>query len=166
MQFGIIYTVEVANGTRLKPFVPKGNKWRCTERDDTTSELGHYDESDVPEGVTDAEKFGFWCFGRHRKYCACLTKKQFEAFIAHTGMTMSTVETGGSIGAPTPDGICIGNMPAVCFELRHDPHEGKGYRYDLNAYVTPYPEVKRGEKRGFVDRDFERTRKAMLNIWG
>ena len=55
---------------------------------------------------------GDWEKGKHRKWCAMLTKAQFTEFVRATGLVAESTETLGSIGAP---GFGFGWSPAISF---------------------------------------------------
>lgn len=69
------------------------------------------------------------------------------------GLVAEDVQTMGSLGAP---GFGFGWAPAISFN-------GDDEDAILNAYVTPLPEV---EKEGFDERDWQRVREAVLNVYG
>lgn len=152
--FGIIYTVDCHGTRNLRQFEPTSRRaWRITEY--------------APDGTYDE----YW--GRdykHRKYVAVLTRDQFEEFVDDACLVASTVQTLGSLGAPTPGGGCsLGILPAVSFDYRSD-------EYELNAYVTPYVVRASREKResqewepvraeGMNDRDWDRLRDGILALY-
>lgn len=105
---------------------------------------------------------------KHRKYTALLNKSEFQQFVDKSDLVASTVETMGSLGAPSPDGMVLGIVPAVCFDYRSGD-------YELNAYVTPYVvRQRRGRQKGVYDsvrkagcgeRDWDRLRDAIIAKW-
>jgi len=103
-----------------------------------------------------AELFGGKC--KHRKYCALLTRKQFDRFLFDTGLFPEDVETMGSLGAP---GCGYGIAPAVSF--RNDDPEAI-----QSAYVTPIPEVepRRPLTPERCEQVWQRVRSAMLATFG
>jgi hypothetical protein len=140
MQFSIIYSVDVPEDVDVMDYSPPHVEelWDETE-DDDQYEYGYLE--------------GCWENGHHRKWCALLTREQFEEFIEHCGLFAEDVQTFGSLGAPC---FGFGWAPAISFRS-----------HDLNviqfAYVTPIPEVK---KDHFDERDWERVRSAVLAIYG
>jgi len=106
----------------------------------------------------DQRDFGYlggeWDKHKHRKYCAILTRKQFDRFITDQCLIAEDVETMGSIGAP---GFGFGWAPAISFN-------GESSEVLQNAYVTPVPQVEC--VNGFSDRDWDRIRHAVLSIYG
>jgi hypothetical protein len=118
-----------------KPPKEQKDYWKLTE----------YGESDFENWV-------------HCKWCACLSQQQFEIFVNHTNLVYSSVETLGSLGAPTPDGnINIGWSPAICFDLCED-------NFILMAYITPYLE----ETDSFTpdDNGWKEIRRYLKNHYG
>ena len=148
MQFGVIYSIDVPGRKtkfgEMSPMNIPGQKgiWCKTEGDE------QYDY-DYLENE--------WKAGRHGKYCACLTKKQFIDFVKQTNLFADSIETMGSLGCPNPNGICLSLSPAICFN-------GDFRDKIAKAYVTPYPEIKK--KTVFTERDWKRIRKTMIRIFG
>jgi hypothetical protein len=139
MLISVIYSVDVPQGVSLKSYTPPNcSLWTRTEGDDQY-EYGYLE--------------GRWEKGKHRKWTALLTRKQFDAFVSKLGMVAEDVQTMGSLGAP---GFGFGWAPAISF----NGDDENGF---LNAYVTPVPEV---EKDSFTDRDWHRVREAVLNVYG
>lgn len=141
MLFSVIYSADCPQSESIGCFrPPKVRKlWDVTEGDE---EYGYsYLEGD-------------WEKGKHRKWCAMLTKDQFNDFVESTGLVAESTPTMGSIGAP---GFGFGWSPAICF--RDDGSD----RAILFAYVTPVPET---SKQSLDERDWERIRRAMLNVFG
>jgi hypothetical protein len=97
---------------------------------------------------------GEWEKGKHRKYTAFLTRKQFERFVGHLCLRAEDVETGGSLTG-------MGLQPAISFN-------GDDYSALLNAYVTPVPEnwKTKEEMTGKTERDWQRVRRAVINHFG
>jgi hypothetical protein len=140
MQFSLIYSVDVPEGVDVMDYSPPHVEelWDETE-DDDQYEYGYLE--------------GCWENGHHRKWCALLTREQFEEFIEHCDLFAEDVQTLGSLGAP---GFGFGWAPAISFRS-DDPNAIQ------SAYVTPIPEV---EKDRFDERDWERVRGAVLAIYG
>ncbi len=140
MLFSVIYSIDCPRSEKIGRFRPPNARklWNMTEGDE------QYDY-----GYLEGE----WERGKHRKWCAMLTKEQFQEFIDHTGMIAEDVETMGSIGAP---GFDIGWAPAISFQ-----DDGTEWAI-LSAYVTPIPQVR---KQGFDERDWRRVRQAVLNVF-
>jgi len=139
MLFSVIYSVDVPKAVSIKPYTPpQRSLWTVTEGDEQF-EYGYLE--------------GRWEKGKHRKWTALLTRKQFDAFVEKLGLVAEDVQTMGSLGAP---GFGFGWSPAVSF--RNDDEDAI-----LNAYVTPIPEV---EKASFNDRDWQRVRAAIINVYG
>jgi hypothetical protein len=69
------------------------------------------------------------------------------------GLVAEDVQTMGSLGAP---GFGFGWSPAVSF--RNDDEDAI-----VSAHVSPIPEV---EKQAFDDRDWQRVRAAIINVYG
>jgi hypothetical protein len=141
MQFAVIYSADCPRTESIARFRPPHARrlWDQTEGDN------QYEFSYL-EGV--------WEHGKHRKWCAMLNKDQFQEFVEATGLVAEDVRTMGSIGAP---GFGVGWAPAISFT---DNGEDRAI---LNAYVTPIPETRKQE---FEERDWERVRRAVLNVYG
>lgn len=82
-----------------------------------------------------------------------LTREQFDEFIDRCGLIAESTETMGSIGAP---GFGIGWSPAISFR-GDDPDAIQ------NAYVTPLPEVSKGQ---CDEDDWRRVKSAVLAVYG
>lgn len=139
MQFSVIYSVDVPADTDVLDFAPPNvAEWDETE-DDDQYEYGYLE--------------GRWENGHHRKWCAILTREQFDEFIDHCGLIAESTETMGNLGAP---GFGFGWAPAISFR-GDDPDAIQ------NAYVTPIPEV---SKEHGDDHDWKRIRGAVLAVYG
>jgi hypothetical protein len=140
MLFSVIFSVDVPSGISIKAYTPPqvGRLWTRTEGDEQY-EYGYLE--------------GRWEKGKHRKWAALLTRRQFDAFVSKLGLVAEHVQTMGSLGAP---GFGFGWAPAISFN-------GDDQDAILNAYVTPIPEV---EKDSFTERDWHRVRAAIINIYG
>jgi len=126
-----------------------------TQQDDVFEWLNFVHPEDgwlQTEGDEAAEDEGWF----HRKWFAVLTKEQFETFVLDNVLIASPIPTMGSIGAP---GLGLGWSPAICFES----WDGN---VTCRAYVTPIPEPVRYGKEGFSQRDWDRVRKTVVEIWG
>ena len=103
MQFSVIYSVDVPKGISLKDFAPpQVRRWSLTEGNEQF-EYGYLE--------------GRWTRGKHRKWTALLTRKQFDAFVAKVGLYAERTETMGSLGAP---GLGFGWSPAISFTGDHE----------------------------------------------
>ncbi len=140
MLFSIIYSVDVpADEDVLGHAPPKADElWDQTE-DDSNYEYGYLE--------------GCWEEGHHRKWAAILTRDQFDDFTDHCGLFAEDVETMGNLGAP---GCGFGLAPAISFTS--DDQDAI-----QSAYVTPLPET---DKEKLTDRDWRRTRRAVLAVYG
>ena len=139
MQFSVIYSVDVPNDADVLDYAPPNvADWDETE-DDDNYEFGYLE--------------GCWEGGHHRKWCAILTRDQFEEFVDRCGLTAESTETMGSLGAP---GFGFGWAPAISFNS-DDPDA------ILNAYVTPIPETNKGH---CDEHDWQRVRGAVLAVYG
>jgi hypothetical protein len=140
MQFSVIYSVDTPADVDTLDYAPPQvtDLWDETE-DDSQFEYSYLE--------------GRWEEGHHRKWCALLTRDQFNQFIRRTGLVAEDVQTMGSIGAL---GCGFGWAPAISFT-------GNDQDAIQNAYVTPIPEVEKGH---FDDRDWERVRCAVLSVYG
>jgi hypothetical protein len=140
MLFSVIYSVNVPQGVSVKPYTPpQRSLWTKTEGDEQY-EYGYLE--------------GRWAGrGKHRKWAALLSRKQFDAFVEKLGLVAEDVQTMGSLGAP---GFGFGWSPAISFN-------GDDEDAILNAYVTPIPEI---EKESYDEQDWQRVREAVLNVYG
>lgn len=117
-QFSVIYSVDVPEGVSVRKYAPPRRKaWKCTE-----SSQGEDSEYAYLEGK--------WAKGKHRKYCALLSKTEFFEWMHGSGLHLEDVETMGMIGAPGGD---FGHLPAFSFTA--DAQDAILY-----AYVCPLPE--------------------------
>ena len=139
MQFSVIYSVDVPEGVSVREYAPPqaSRLWSLTEAGE--SEYSYLE--------------GQWQKGKHRKWVAMLTRKQFDAFVAKVGLYAESTETMGSFGAP---GFGFGWSPAISFNADHEDAI-------VNAYVTPIPET---SKVGGDERDWNRVRDAVLSVYG
>jgi len=139
VQFSVIYSVDVPEGVSVREYAPPqaGRLWTKTEGDDQF-EFGYLE--------------GRWEKGKHRKWTALLTRKQFDAFVDKVGLYAESTETMGSLGAP---GFGFGWSPAISFNADHEDAI-------VNAYVTPLP---RTTKEGGNERDWQRVRQAVLSAY-
>ena len=141
MLFSVIYSADCPRCESIAQFRPPHVRklWDLTEGDD------QYEFSYLE---------GDWERGKHRKWCALLTKDQFNQFVESLGLVAEDVRTMGSIGAP---GFGFGCAPAISFNDSGD------VRAVLNAYVTPIPET---NKQDWTEQDWERVRTAVINVYG
>lgn len=139
MLFSVIYSVDVREDADPDDFAPPNVKelWEETENDSC------YEYSYLE---------GAWEHGHHRKWCALLTREQFDEFVKRCSLTAEDVQTMGSLGAP---GFGIGWSPAIAF--RNDD-----YACIAGAYVTPLPET---QKEACDERDWDRVRNAVLAVY-
>ena len=139
MQFSVIYSVDVPEGVCVSDYAPPqvGRLWTMTEAGE--SEYA-YLEGRWEKG------------GKHRKWVALLTRKQFDAFVSKLGLYAESTETMGSLGAP---GFGFGWSPAISFNADHEDAI-------VNAYVTPIPET---TKEGGDEQDWRRVRRAVLSVY-
>jgi hypothetical protein len=143
MLFSIIYTVDIPRDDSIVRFKPPFiHKWDMTEGDEQY-------EYDYLGGV--------WEKGKHRKWCALLTKAEFVVFIDECQLLSEDCETMGSIGAP---GFGVGWSPAIQFNIEDSYSNVIG-----SAYVTPIPEIKNKEGGVFDDRDWERVRRCVIDMF-
>ena len=141
MLFSVIYSADCPRSERITRFRPPQVRklWDVTEGDEQY-EYGYLE--------------GGWERGKHRKWCALLTKDQFNEFVDSTALVADSTETMGSLGAP---GFGFGWSPAISFR---DDGEERGI---LSAYVTPVPQTR---KEKFDERDWQRLRRAVLSVFG
>ena len=139
MQFSVIYSVDVPEEIDPMDFAPPQVEtlWTKTEGD------SEYEYSYLEDG---------WTNGMHRKWCAVLTREQFNEFVDQCDLHAEDCETMGSIGAP---GFGFGWAPAISFNGNHEDAI-------CNAYVTPIPETKR---ESCDENDWERVRAAVISVY-
>lgn len=139
MKFSVIYTADVPADEDVLDHAPPhvADLWDETEGDGQF-EYGYLE--------------GRWEGGHHRKWCAVLTRDQFDEFVRRCGLVAEDVRTMGSIGAP---GFGFGWAPAISFNGDHPDAI-------QNAYVTPLPETR---KKALGDSDWERVRDAVLAVY-
>ena len=139
MQFSIIYSADVPEYTDVMDHAPPQVHELWNETEDGPSEYAYLE--------------GDWENGTHKKWCAILSREQFDEFVDHCGLFAERTPTGGSLGAP---GFGFGWAPAISFNS-DDPDAIK------SAYVTPVPQVTRTE---FNDNDWERVFGAVVSVYG
>lgn len=144
MEFSVIYSIDVPAGTSVKEYLPPCRRaWQQTEGDE------QYDY-DYLEGA--------WAKGKHRKFCAMLTRKQFDRFVEKLDLHADSTQTMGSIGSPCNP---LGWAPAINFNSRY----GDAI---LSCYVIPVPSFspeKRGGDESWQLRAWERIREAVLSVY-
>lgn len=74
MQFSVIYSVDTPAGIDIDDYAPPqvADLWDQTEGD------GQYEYGYLE---------GLWETGHHRKWCASLTRHQFDQFVRRCGLT-------------------------------------------------------------------------------
>ena len=139
MKFSVIYSVDVPEDVDVMDFAPPqvDSLWTKTEGD-SEYEYGYLE--------------GCWTEGMHRKWCAILTREQFDEFVEQCGLRAENCETMGSIGAP---GFGYGWAPAISFTGDHEDAI-------QSAYITPLIETKR---ESCDERDWERVRSAVISVY-
>ena len=138
LQFYVIYSFDVPADTSVKRYHPpfKSKYFPLTECNESEVFYAEHNEYDDHNA------------GKHRKYAGILTRKQFDALVDAQDLHMEDIETMGSLTME------FGHLPAMSFN-------GYGDCAYQNAYVTPFIE----RKGGCDERDWERTRKAMLAVY-
>ena len=124
MQFSVIYSVDVpAQRTRSATSLPpmSANSGIKTEGDE------QYEYSYLE---------GEWKRGHHRKWCAILTKEQFEEFIDHCGLFAERRETMGALVACIWLRLVVRQFHFVLMIAMQSQC----------AYVTPIPEVRKAAR--------------------
>ncbi|MBN9519367.1 hypothetical protein J0H58_12730 [bacterium] len=120
MKFSVIYTADVPADEDVLDHAPPhvSDLWDQTEGDDQF-EYGYLE--------------GRWDGGHHRKWCAVLTRDEFDEFVRRCGLVAEDVQTMGSLGAP---GVGFGWAPAISFNgddpAARNPQKGAG-RFRLGA---------------------------------
>jgi len=134
MDFYVIYSYDTPLDVSVRRFQPpKLHKWQLTE------------QSDGKDGSEVFYEEG----GKHRKYVALLSFKDFKEFVDDQCLVMDTVETMGSLTE-------FGLLPA---------HSFNGYNYEVyqNAYVTPLPHSEIPEAQ--QDIIWGRIKQSMLKMF-
>lgn len=116
--YSVIYSVDVPADESIVPYAPP-NRFRFWKQTEGNEEYAY----GYLEGV--------WSKGKHRKWCATLTQRQFDAFVRKLDLRAEDVETMGSLGAP---GFGVSLAPAISFDVPCEYTNVIG-----NAYVTPCP---------------------------
>jgi hypothetical protein len=139
MQFSVIYSVDTPADIDVLDYAPEqvDDLWDETE-DDSQFEYSYLE--------------GRWEGGHHRKWCALLTREQFDKFVDRCGLIAEDVQTMGSLGAP---GFGVGWAPAISFRS-DDPDAIQ------SAYVTPIPET---SKEALDEHDWDRVRSAVIAVY-
>jgi hypothetical protein len=145
MLFQVIYSVDTQRKDKITPYYPPNvKKWDRTEGD----EAYEYDYLG-----------GDYKHGRHRKFCALLTRKEFDAFVNKLDLYADTTETAGMLGV----GPNFGWLPAISFS-------SDSRRAMLNVYVCPIPQLVTVnpdvDKCDFDEVDWERVRRATISCYG
>lgn len=134
-----IYSVDCPDDEEMLDFAPpKARSFGTRPRGDEQYEYSYLE--------------GRWENGSHRKWCAVLTRDQFDEFVERCRLTAESTPTMGSIGAP---GCGFGWQPAVSFRSDHPDAV-------QSAYVTPLPETR---KQAGDEGDWERVRSAVLAVY-
>ncbi len=150
MLFSVIYSVDVPRDVSICRRSPPAHQlrrlWQLTEQgSDDYGYLGDY-----------------WKKGKHRKWCAILTRKQFDEFVQHCGLAAENIKTMGSLGAP---GFGYGLAPAISF---------RGDEPDAiqSAYVTPIPRCRalrdfetKYPKHPYGEEVWERVRRVVIAVY-
>ena len=124
MHLSVIYSIDCPREISIAQFTPPTSQkrmWQLTQGDN------QYEYSYLE---------GRWSKGKHRTWCAILTREQFEDFLDHARLYAEDVQTMGSLGAPG-----CGFSWAPAFSFRSDDEDAI-----LSAYVTPLasgPEIAR-----------------------
>lgn len=144
MLFSVIYWFDCHGDVSVQNYnPPQRHLWQLTEGDES------YDYDYLGEE---------YAKGKHRKWVAVLTRKQFDRFVSDCNLWAEETETGGSLGAP---GLGLGLSPAIRFQ-----GEDIYRAIDIGAYVTPVPEVcTKRDGQPFGKRDWERVRRAVLSYY-
>ena len=139
MLFSVIYSVDCPEDEDVLDFAPPEVEelWLETEGDEQY-EYGYLE--------------GRWEQGSHRKWCAVLTRDQFDEFVRRCGLSAESTPTMGSLGAP---GCGFGWQPAVSFRGDHPDAI-------QSAFVTPLPETR---KQAGDEGDWDRVRSAVLAVY-
>jgi hypothetical protein len=144
MRFFVIYTIDIPATEKITEYYPpqhRSKRWYISEEDD------QYDYDYLG---------GNWEKGKHRKFCGELTKEEFTKFVDKIGLYAEDIETMGSLTME------YGYIPAISFNYEicymDEPI--------LSAYVTPFPELKRGITLPLDNRQWERIKKAVIRQYG
>jgi len=147
MLFSVIYSADCSVDEKIGELAPpRCRAWHQTERGESEYEMFWGSEKlKDPWKASEAK-------GKHRKWCAILTRKQFDHFIKHVQIYPSQA-MGGSLGAP---GFGFGCTPAIVFADEGRPNAV------VDAFVTPVPRRAYKHNRPVDDRAWDRLRRAVL----
>ena len=120
MNWSIIYSYDLLPNTSPEPYIPISDRWIKTEDDD------EYDFDYLGDDYVD---------GKHGKFVAYLTNKEFVDFLNTTLYPDSVESTMGMIGAQLEGGMTPSMLPAWSLSSSYDH-----YAISLNAYVCPMPD--------------------------
>jgi hypothetical protein len=135
VKFDVIYDFDLTREGRVGHYKPPHvQRWLLTETDEC------YEFDYLVDECGDKRYRG----GKHRKYVAELTEKQFVEFIQGTGLYYEDIPTMGMIGGATG----IGWQPAISFRGDSD-----GELIWQSAYVCPIPENGDAEMLGLLPLD-------------
>ena len=144
MRFYVIYSFDILRELSVQSLKPPFIKrWTLTEQDD------QYDYDYLGKEYEN---------GKHRKYVAELSKKQFKQFIEEQSLYCDEVETMGSLTE-------FGLLPAISYRSDDDDH----YIINQSAYVTPLPEhCIKGKhlEKSQNEKNWKRIKQALLNVHG
>ena len=145
MRFYVIYSFDIPRSESVKSLQPpKHRKWELTEGDES------YEFDYVADECGDES----YRNGKHRKYCAELSKEEFDDFVDHCGLYPEDIETMGSLTG-------LGWMPAISFNDYDDPNV-----ITKNAYVTPLLESPQCKQGRALDEDvWQRVRRAVIDYY-
>ena len=149
MLFSIIYSADCsadASVGKLAP--PRCRAWQQTERGESEYEM-FWGSEKLKDPWQESE-----AKGKHRTWCAILTRKQFDHFIDRLQIYPDGV--GGSLGAP---GFGFGPSTAVVFTDAGRPGAV------LEAYVTPVPRRTHKRKKPIDERTWDRLRRAIMAVY-
>jgi hypothetical protein len=140
-RFYVIYSFDLTKENSVSRWKPKSKQWQMTEGD------SEYEFDYLGESYEN---------GKHRKYVADLSRKQFESFLDDICLYPEDCETGGSL-------TFQGWLPAISFN-----HEWTCNADPINcsAYVTPYFTYKGEDLTELSESKWNTVKQAILNKYG
>lgn len=142
--FGVIYSVDVPRDNWFAPTAVSIKKF-----DPSAIQRGTWTRTECTGGSSGENEWS-----PHGKWVAVLTKEQAKTFFDHFGFECHTLtETQGALGMPGAD-PWYGWAPAWSV----DAPGGSAW---VNAYITPWPDIKYKTGKANSAANWNRIRRAM-----
>lgn len=154
--YGVIYSVDCRPEWNIRLLYPPGKILNRTQ----AKKAFKQDTWWVTERRSDGDYSELWgSMAKHRKFVGTISEKLVSLLISDQRLDWVGCDTMGSLGAPAPDGMTLGFMPAISFSHHAD-------EYITNAYITPYAVQADGltplRENGMTERDWERIKLAFI----